>query len=141
MQNGSISCQINQLYPVISAKHIFRKRNRRIQRTNTKLKSSNNSIVNTFSRNSSSLQREVLPSVVEALHCSDFFQLAEVRTSPCLRRITGLVQHCAWPCQGVRVPVALSQMSPPVGIRDLQYMSGLEVSACSIDTELNYDKI
>ena len=37
--------------------------------------------------------------------------------------------------------MALFQMVPPVHIWDLQYVSGLEVSACSIDTDLNYDKI
>ena len=37
--------------------------------------------------------------------------------------------------------MALFQMGPPVRIRNLQYAPGLEVSACSIDTDLNYDKI
>ena len=39
------------------------------------------------------------------------------------------------------VPVALFQIGLPVCIQDLQYTSGLEVSTCSIDTDLNYDKV
>ena len=39
------------------------------------------------------------------------------------------------------VPEAVFQMGPPVHIWDLQYKSGFDVSACSIDTDLNYDKI
>ena len=60
---------------------------------------------------------KVFLSVIEALHCSGCLQLAEVRISPQLRRITGLVQHCAWPFKGVRVPVAQLRMGPPVRIR------------------------
>ena len=54
-------------------KHIFRKKNQRIQHTNTKLKLSNNAIVNRLSCDSLSLWRKVFLLVVEALHYSGCF--------------------------------------------------------------------
>ena len=57
----------------LSSEHVFRKRSRRIQRTNTKVKSPNNAMVNRLTCDSLSLWREVFLSVVEALHCSGCF--------------------------------------------------------------------
>ena len=91
MQNDSISCQINQLYPVIFPKRIFRKRNRKIQRTNTKLNPSNNAIANRLTRDSSSLWRELFSRWSKLSTVLAVFQLAEVHTSLYVRRITGLV--------------------------------------------------
>ena len=108
MQNGSISCQINQLYPAISPKCIFRKRNRRIQRTNTNLKSSNNSVVNMLTRDISlggrssplfwlffSLPRCALSRMWEGSW--DWFSIV-----PGPVRVSGFLWHCSkWACQFV----------------------------------------
>ena len=37
--------------------------------------------------------------------------------------------------------MALFQVGLPVCIQDLQYTSGIEVSTCSIDPDLNNDKV
>ena len=88
-------------------------------------------------RNSSSVRREIFLLVVEALHSSGC-QACRGAHFPVVDRITGLVQHCAWPFQGVRVPVAQLQMDPPVCTRDPSNTSKVEVLVCSLDTDLNY---
>ena len=81
------------------------------------------------SRSNSSVRREKFLSVVEALHCSGFL----------------------WACRGVHFPVVELEDADrmthcgmvPNGVTDsivLQFTSlcGLEVLACSIDTDFNY---
>ena len=106
------------------------------------MKSSNNAIVNRLTRGSLSLWREVFLLVVEALHCSDCFSACwGVHFLVCEKDHGTSLALCLalLGCQGFGDIVPNGATSSYLG--SSVYVSiRLEVSACSIDTDLNYDK-
>ena len=69
-------------------------------------------------RNSSSVRRELFLLVVEALHCSGSHSACRGAHLPVVQEDHALVSITPGPFEGVRVPVALFQVGPPVCTRD-----------------------
>ena len=92
------------------------------------LKSSNNPIISRLTGANLSLWREVFISVVEALHCSGYFSTCRgVHFRICEE------DHGATSA----MHLALTGCQDPCSCGILQYISGLQVSTQSINTDLN----